>query len=97
VWPSGQGTPVSETRFRLAFKKLIKDAGVKDIRLYDTRSTYVSLSDGKVTDVAGAARAGHSIQVRRDIYKRSVEEEEKAAALSLKELTADNRRRKKKT
>jgi integrase len=92
VFPSSLGTPVSESRFLKAYRQLCKDAGVPAIRLYDTRATYVSLSDGKLLDAVAAKRSGHSVEMRRSIYRRTVEDEEKSAALSLEDLTADNRR-----
>jgi len=43
VFPSQDGTPVIPHLFSLAFKKVVKDAGLSAIRLHDLRHTHVAL------------------------------------------------------
>jgi integrase len=86
VFPSIVGSAVSDTWLRDTFYALCNAAKVTPIMLRDLRSTYVSLSDGKVPDKVAAERTGHSETMRRETYLRTLRAEHKAAALSLEEL-----------
>lgn len=89
VFPGRYGNPPNDNRLRKSFYKLCDDAGVPRIWIMDLRSTWVSLSRGKVPEHIAAKRAGHSEQMRQKIYTQSVEDEERAAALSLTELLSN--------
>lgn len=86
VYPSLRGGPLSESSFARRFAKACTESGAGRIRLYDLRSTYVSLTEGKLSETVAADRAGHSEQIRRTHYLRAVDEQRIAAALTLEEL-----------
>lgn len=86
VFPALRGGPQSEPQFMARFRAACKSAGITQIRLYDLRSTYASLTEGKLSETVAAARAGHSAEIRRTHYLRAVDEQQIAAALSLEEL-----------
>lgn len=90
VFPGIKGTPPHEKTFLNDWKAFCKAANVPVIWISDLRSTYVSLSDGKIPDKVGAERAGHSLDMRRNVYRRTVEEEHRAAALSLGQLVSQD-------
>lgn len=86
VFPAVCGKPIRDGVFMRRWKRMCSGAGVTRIRIYDLRSTYASLSEGKLSETVAAARAGHSVAVRRAHYLRSIDDEQKAAALPLEEL-----------
>lgn len=86
VFPSSIGTPYPEGNLRKRFTGLCAAAEVTRIRPSDLRSTWASLSEGKIPESVGAARAGHSVQQRRKTYVRSIEEQHREAALGIAEL-----------
>ena len=90
LFPGEKGTPPHEKTLVNKWYKFCDAAQVRRIWLIDLRSTYVSLSDGKIPDKVGAERAGHSLDMRRNVYRRTVEEEHRAAALSLGQLVSQD-------
>jgi integrase len=77
---------MAEKRFYRGFAEVCAGAGVRRIRPYDSRSTWTTLSKGKMPEYVAVARAGHSQAVRDEHYARELDEELREAALSLEEL-----------
>lgn len=86
VFPSLSGKPLQDSVFYRRWRTMCSEAGVTRIRIYDLRSTYASLTEGKLSETVAATRAGHSVAVRRAHYLRSIDDEQRAAALPLEEL-----------
>lgn len=91
VFPSAYGWPMNEPNLLEDFRALCKAAEVTPIRLYDLRSTHVSLVDALqiVPEYVAAARTAHSPSVRQKHYQRAHQNQQKAAALSLATLALD--------
>lgn len=86
VFPATRGGPQPESNFTRHWRAMCDAAKVTPIRVYDLRSTYASLTEGKISETAAADRAGHSEEIRRTHYLRAVDDQRIAAALSLAEL-----------
>ena len=70
IFPSKKGTPMDRSNLLKDFKKLIKEAGLPEIRFHDLRHTAASLMLNNRVDVLVASRRlGHSKpSVTLDIY-----------------------------
>lgn len=86
VMPAQHGEPLKPQWLYRWFSRIAVGAAITKIRPYDLRSTYASLTEGKLTETVAAARAGHSTTVRRAHYLRTVREQQQAAALPLEAL-----------
>ena len=82
VFISPDGTPVTPNAVTLAFKRIIKKAGLKDIRLHDLRHTHATLMlKAGVHPKVVSERLGHaSIGITLDIYSHVMPGMQEAAA-----------------
>ncbi|HEU4323318.1 MAG TPA: site-specific integrase [Roseiflexaceae bacterium] len=85
VFPSEVGTPVKKNNLYRHFKRLLKTAGLPDIRFHDLRHTVGSLmlaNGTPITDVS--AILGHaSVAVTAQVYAHSYAEGQRRAITSL--------------
>jgi integrase len=89
VFPSSRGTPFAEGRLRQAFNALCVAAKVPQIRLYDTRATYNSVTglELRLPPKLIADRMGHkNEQTQQQFYQRVNDTDRKTLALSPLEL-----------
>jgi integrase len=76
------GSPVNPNAMTLAFRRIIKKAGLKDIRIHDLRHTHASLMlKAGVNPKVVSERLGHaSISITLDIYSHVLPGMQEAAA-----------------
>jgi integrase len=87
IFSSTVGTSTHPNNFRRAFKGLIRQAGVRKIRVHDNRHTWVTLARDAGLDVEVVAeRAGHDVRMTTAVYSQITEERKRKAALELDEL-----------
>jgi integrase len=70
IFHNGKGSPRGQNSVRYIFKEILRKAGLREIRIHDTRHSYASqlLSDG-VTPVYVKEQLGHhSIEITVDTY-----------------------------
>lgn len=81
VFPTGRGTPFSESWLLRKFLELIGEAGVPRIRLYDLRSTHGSiLANAGVNPKLISERLGHAnVAFTLQVYVRTQEAERREA------------------
>jgi len=82
VFPSTTGRPIFKRALRDAFNRIIKTAGVKQIRFHDMRHTNASLLIARGVDVKTvSSRLGHSTtKITLDIYTKFMPEADQRAA-----------------
>jgi integrase len=82
VFPSTTGRPIFKRALRDAFNRIIKSAGVRQIRFHDTRHTNASLLIANGVDVKTvSSRLGHSTaNITLDIYAKFMREADERAA-----------------
>jgi len=86
------GQPLSQNTVRNVFKRMLSKAGLREIRLHDTRHTFASLllSDGQ-SPVYVKEQLGHSsIQMTVDIYGHLIPSSNRDAVNSLDSQTSDS-------
>lgn len=87
IFSSTVGTPTHPNNFRRTFKSLIRQAGVRKIRVHDNRHTWVTLArDAGLAVEVVAERAGHDVRMTTAVYSQITEERKRKAALELDEL-----------
>lgn len=91
VFPSSNGGPANERQLYRQWAELCTGAQVPRIRISDTRSTWVSLTEGLGPELWLARRAGHSVEIRRKHYSRTLEEEARSIAFGINALLFEPR------
>lgn len=89
IFPSTIGTPTQPTKLLKRFKRLIRDAGLPEIRFHDLRHTAASLMLNNGVPVIVASRVlGHSNpSITLDIYGHLISSMQGAVAEMMDELT----------
>jgi integrase len=82
------GTYIDQTKVSRAFKHILREAGLPDIRFHDLRHTSISILLGNGTPVNTVqSRAGHSkASVTTDIYGHAMARSQEAAARMIEEI-----------
>ncbi|HYO71109.1 MAG TPA: tyrosine-type recombinase/integrase [Archangium sp.] len=90
VFPSTTGRPIFKRALRDAFNRIIKTAGVKQIRFHDMRHTNATLLIAKgINSKTVASRLGHSsIVITLNTYAKFMRESDEQAAEVMESLGA---------
>jgi len=70
VFPSEEGTPLDAANLRKVFAKVLKKAGLRQIRFHDLRHTFASwlIANGESLAYVKDQMGHHSIQITVDTY-----------------------------
>lgn len=87
-----EGVPVAQNTLRGIFKRILKKAGIRDMRFHDIRHTYASmlLSNGQSPQYVKEQMGHHSIQVTVDIYGHMIPSSNRDAVNMLDIMTQQN-------
>ncbi len=93
VFVSEIGTPLEQRNLQRLYKRLIKAAGVSDIRFHDLRHTHASLQFRQGASIKAVSnRLGHSnTSFTSDVYVHLYDDDRQQSALSLTELCRPSR------
>jgi len=88
IFTTGIGTYIDQTKVSRAFKRILREAGLPDIRFHDLRHTSISILLDNGTPVNTVqSRAGHSkASVTTDIYGHAMARSKEAAARMIEEI-----------
>lgn len=87
IFPSSVGSPLRPENFWRVYKRLVKVAGVPQVRVHDLRHTYITMArDAGLDAEVIANRVGHDVRMTMAVYSKVTEERKRKAALSLDEL-----------
>jgi len=88
IFTTSIGTYIDQTKVSRAFKRILREAGLPDIRFHDLRHTSISILLDNGTPVNTVqSRAGHSkASVTTDIYGHAMARSQEAAARMIEEI-----------
>ena len=88
IFTTGIGTYIDQTKVSRAFKRILREAGLPDIRFHDLRHTSISILLDNGTPINTVqSRAGHSkASVTTDIYGHAMARSQEAAARMIEEI-----------
>ncbi|MFH2104003.1 MAG: site-specific integrase [Chloroflexota bacterium] len=88
IFTTSIGTYIDQTKVSRAFKRILREAGLPNIRFHDLRHTSISILLDNGTPVNTVqSRAGHSkASVTTDIYGYAMARSQEAAARMIEEI-----------
>jgi integrase len=88
IFTTSIGTYIDQTKVSRAFKQILRDANLPDIRFHDLRHTSISILLENGTPVNTVqSRAGHSkASVTTDIYGHAMARSQEQAAQMIEEI-----------
>ena len=88
VFPSGVGTPVNPDNCDIDFNRLTKLAGVKKIRIHDTRHSYATLAilSGLSINVVSESMGHSDVSTTLGVYRHVMPQERRELARRMSAL-----------